>query len=95
MNDDSATEFFCALAIPEEWVSRVNEAPGEGTKIELVAYLNVGRRDAHLGMEMPDDKREVPTVLGRYFLDYDALQTGRVFMTMPEEDVSHSDGGMP
>ena len=95
MNDDSTAELFCALAIPEEWVSGINEAPSEGAKIELVAYLYVGRSNTHLAVEMPDDKREVPTVLGRYLLDYEALQTGRVFMTMPEENAAHTDGAVP
>jgi hypothetical protein len=90
MNDDSTAEFLCTLTIPEEWVRRVNETPGESSKIKLVPYFDVWGGDAHFAVEMSDYQREMFTMLCRDFLDNDPLQTCRVLVAMAEKDVTHT-----
>ena len=95
MNDDSTPKLFITLTIPEEWMRRVNETAGEGAKIELVANFDVGGRNAHFTVKMTQHERQVFSMLGGNFFDYDTLETGRVLVTMPKKNVAHSDGGMP
>ena len=95
MNDDSAAELFCTLRIGKEWMDWVHEAACKRPEIEFIGNFYVGSSDPHLTMEVTQYERHVLAVLGRYFLDYDPLEARRILMAMAEEDVAHSDGGMP
>ncbi len=74
---------------------RINKTASERPPVKSPTNENVWRGYANLGMKMADQQGQMPTILGRDFLDNRALQTGGVPMAVSDENVAHPNGAMP
>ena len=95
MNDDSAAELLIPARVTEKWVAWINQTSREGTPVKLIPDLYIGGDLPHLTVKMADYQGKMLAIQRWDLLDYHPLEAAGVLVPVSENDVAHSNGGMP